>query len=224
MVFEQLSSDAQKAINEYCKNNNIEPTEEKLNELATFYDDFFYSEMVVTGATGVVAGYTTSQFITYTRNQILQNMLNQALEMAALYEQNLMKVSHNQVVSDLCRPFQNKIYWTIKEVKGYKELEPALWRSNGGLFHPNCRHQIYAYIPNESDPPVVDERSAEEIKQLYKDQQWANYLKRNKDKWRNRKDLAKSLENSGYPYEKDKWKEWVAREKEFLQTHPDLRS
>lgn len=225
--FEDLSEEVQKAIKSFCDRMNIEKLPENLDNLANKYDTQVYEEVVKVSTIGVIGGVTARQFISHTRNEIIKKMVDNSLKMAEEYGQNLMKVSHNKVVSPLCVKYQNRIYWTIEPFANYVELDTVMfWRGgNGdtGLFHPYCRHQMYAYFPGESDPPIEDNRTLAEIDEEYKLQQELNYIKRNKKQWYTRKEKARITNSPHKDYETKKWKEWTAREKQFIEKHGTMR-
>lgn len=131
--FEDLSEEVQKAIKSFCERMNIEELPENLDNLANKYDTQVYEEVVKVSTIGVIGGVTSKQFITQTRNDIIKKMVDNSLKMAEEYGQNLMKVSHNNVVSNLCEPFQNRIYWTIEPYANYVELDTVMfWRGGNG--------------------------------------------------------------------------------------------
>jgi hypothetical protein len=150
-------------------------------------------------------------------------MLDSVLDDAKEYDQNLMKINYNTIASPLCINRQNKVYWTIKPEGNYTELDPELWRNGGGLFHPNCRHYIVAYFEGESDPVVEDVKSFEQNEIDYNLQQELNYIKRNKNKWYKRKEVARLTNSPHQAYETKKWKEWVARQNNFIAIHGEMR-
>lgn len=225
MQFVDLAIEVQNAILEYCRRNFIEPSEEKLNSLAQIFDSAVEEVLVVGGVTGVIGGYSTSQLLQSTRSEILNNMVTQALDMAEKYEQNLMIINYNSIASPLCAKWQNKIYYIYEPVDNYKKLDDNIWHgkkntSGGNLFHPNCRHQMYAYFPGESDPPLdADEPTQKD----YELQQELNYIKRNKKKYYKRKETARLTNNSSYTKQKDNWKRWCARENEFVAKNGTMR-
>jgi hypothetical protein len=230
MTFNELSKDQQESILAYAERAGIDTNDiDQLNELANKYDNLVYTTLVTQPASaGILAGYRTKNFINQTKNEIINTMLDNSISRAIEYDQNLMIINRNEVVSPLCAPYQNKIYWTIRPEGNYPELDPALWKNQSGkgrkgLFHPNCRHYINAYFPGESDPPedyVVDKKKEEED---YKLQQELNYIKRNKKKWYARKERARLTESPHQAYETKKWKEWTTRQNEFISLHGEMR-
>ncbi len=216
MLYSDLTLEQQEAIIAYCENNNIEPTPENLDMQANNFDNAVNSVLVMGEITGVVGGFTARQLINYTRNQIINNMFTNALAMAKQYDQNLMKVNYNSVCSPLCLHWQNKIYWVSQPVEGLEQLEEHVWKgkasqSHGNLYHPNCRHQLYAYFPGESDPPEDKPLPTEED---YKLSQQVNYTNRTKKKYYKRKETARLTGNGSYEKQKNNWKKWVDLEKQ----------
>lgn len=225
MQFVDLAIEVQNAILEYCRRNFMEPSEEVLNSLAQIFDSAVDEVLVVGEITGVIGGYSTSQLLSSTRSEILNNMVTQALDMAEKYEQNLMIINYNSIASPLCAKWQDKIYYIYEPVDNYKKLDDNIWHgkkntSGGNLFHPNCRHQMYAYFPGESDPPKDLEEPNEED---YKLQQELNYIKRNERKYYERKSVAKKTGNSSYEKQNNNWKNWKIRQDEFIKKNGTMR-
>lgn len=139
MEFVDLPIEVQNAILEYCRRNFIEPLEETLNSLAEVFDSAVEEVLVVGEITGVIGGYSTSQLLSSTRSEILNNMVTQALDMAEKYEQNLMIINYNSIASPLCAKWQDKIYYIYEPVDDYKKLDDNIWHgkkntSGGSLF------------------------------------------------------------------------------------------
>lgn len=213
-MYNQLSKQDQDAIMAYLQRNGIEPTEDNLNTYAKKYDDIIYKEVITSPTYGLVAGISSKQFVQHTRNELIQNMVGNALSMAGKYGQNLMIVSYNTDASPLCINRQNKVYWTIREEDNFGELAPQLWVNGGGLFHDWCKHQIYAYFDGESAPPE-DELPKSDIEDNYNLTQQINYVNRNKKQWYARKEKARLTQSPHQAYETAKWKEWTTRSNQF---------
>lgn len=109
----------------------------------------------------------------------------------ATYGWDLVRVSAHADCSELCAPYQGKIFSEFGQNKNYPTLQSAI---KGGLRHYNCRHGIYEYFQGESEttkelygndlPPKI---SAKERKELYNQRQLGKYYKRqavlNNDKY-----------------------------------------
>lgn len=63
---------------------------------------------------------------------------------------DLVIVSDHPEESPLCRPHEGKVY-SVKE--GHPVYPSLNWAIANGLFHPNCRHTINAYIEGLTEPP-----------------------------------------------------------------------
>lgn len=72
----------------------------------------------------------------------------------------------------------------------------------GGLFHPNCRHSITAYVPGLT--PKRKKKTADP--EGDKERQQQNYYKRMVDKWKKREAIAITDEEKKYC--KGKIREW----------------
>lgn len=224
MTYDELDQEQQQALEAFLIARGIETTVENLDIIAQAFDEIVKTTLIVGEVSGVVGGIKTKEFIEFTRNELVNQMLDQALSMAKVYDQNLMKVSYNSKSSPLCIHRQNKVYWTIRPEGGYDPLEPEIWQySNGvrtgGLFHPNCRHQLYAYFPGESDQVEQNPLSDKQIAENYKISQEANYIKRTKQKYYRNKQIAKGTNNGSYKHYNELHKKWVAREKDFKALH-----
>ena len=69
---------------------------------------------------------------------------------------DLVRVSDHLEECPLCRPFEGKVFSLTGTSTEHPPLDKAI---AGGLFHPNCRHSIAAYVPGLSRPvrPSTDD-------------------------------------------------------------------
>ena len=85
--------------------------------------------------------------------------------------------------SPKCLPWQGRIYYddvySTQENKGYEDIQYTRLSEaiDGGLFHPNCRHNISTYIEGMDLPRQVD-RPATEIEDIYKQEQKQRSIER----------------------------------------------
>lgn len=184
------------ALQTYCANNYIEYNE---NVIAQFND--LKNIYLITSAP--TYGMTIEQQVQMTSNQILNDMLDEVFNSLDEYEENLVIISNNAWASHLCIHRQGKVYWVKKPQPPYTKLEPELWRSGGGLFHPNCRHNMSVYFPGQSDPPTKI-NSISEQESLYKKQQQDRYRYRQKRKWETEYAKAKTVNSDNLDYYKRK--------------------
>ena len=75
--------------------------------------------------------------------------------------EDLIIITSHGTKCKLCRPWEGKVLSLTGETKGYTSLEEA---KNGGLFHPNCRHDFSLYIPDDPEEGILSE--AQKKKQL----------------------------------------------------------
>lgn len=220
MTYEELSEEQQFALEAFLLYRGLEVTKEGLEVLAKTFDELVKTTLIVGEVSGVIGGITTSEFVKFTRIELTNKMLDQALSMAYAYDQNLMKVNYTQKASPLCIHRQNKVYWVTTPVGNYEQLQPEIWDysggvATGGLFHPNCYHQLYAYFPGESDPVNENPLPDEVIAENYRLAQEANYIKRTKQKYYRQKQIAKGTDNGSYDNYNNLHKKWVDKEKQF---------
>lgn len=86
----------------------------------------------------------------------------------------------------------------------YLRLSTAIER---GLFHPNCRHSITAYVPGLTPKRKKNTATPE----LEKERQQQNYYKRMVNKWKKREAIAVTDDEKRYC--RQKVKEWRAKVK-----------
>jgi hypothetical protein len=90
-----------------------------------------------------------------------------------------------------------------------------------GLFHPNCRHSVSIFIEGISTTPKT--RTPAEIQseqKLYQDTQKLNYINRQIQKWKNRKEVA--FDQRDIIQSKAKLKEWYAARHDLMVNNPRL--
>lgn len=132
-------------------------------------------------------------------------------------------VSSHANCSPLCLPWQGKpyvddVYSAGKsgENGGMTLLSTAM---AGGLFHPNCRHNMSTYFPGISSvPQPVDDEQAEES---YQAEQKQRYMERQIRMYQRRQ--AGSADPGNQDAAASKVKEWRGRLREHLADHDELR-
>ncbi|EFM10161.1 minor capsid 2 protein [Paenibacillus curdlanolyticus YK9] len=131
-------------------------------------------------------------------------------------------VSSHSNCSPTCLPWQGKVY--IDDVYSggtaadgpYPLLSTAM---AGGLFHPNCRHNMSTYIPGVSKlPEPVDDSEA---LANYKAEQRQRYMERQIRRYKRREAGAADPDNQAAA--SAKVKEWQGRLRGHLAEHEDLR-
>ncbi|ASA22324.1 phage minor capsid protein [Paenibacillus donghaensis] len=131
-------------------------------------------------------------------------------------------VSAHSNCSDLCLPWQGKVY--IDDVYSggkasdgpYPLLSTAM---DNGLFHPNCRHNMTTYVKGQSRlPEPVDDTKA---LASYKQEQRQRYMERQVRKYKRR--AAGSLDEVNQAKAEAKVKQWQGALRGHIKANPELR-
>lgn len=131
-------------------------------------------------------------------------------------------VSNHSNCSDLCLPWQGKVY--IDDVYSggkvsdgtYPLLSTAM---AAGLFHPNCRHNMTTYVPGISRmPEPVDDAKA---LASYKQEQRQRYMERQVRRYKRR--AAGSLDDANKARAEAKVKQWQSALRSHMKANPELR-
>jgi len=96
---------------------------------------------------------------------------------------------------------------------GYPTVDQA---RAAGLFHPNCRHSLGAYIPGLTEP-MRQTRDAEG----YQERMQQRYMERQIRKWKLREAVA--LDDEARRQARAKVREWQARIRQFVAEHDRKR-
>jgi len=91
---------------------------------------------------------------------------------------------------ELCRPWEGKVVSLSGDDPNYPSLDEAI---ADGMFHPNCRHTLGAYIHGLSETPDPDPDP-----EGYEERQEQRYIERNIRKWKRREAAAMSDEEKDY--------------------------
>ncbi len=115
----------------------------------------------------------------------------------AEYGHDLVRVSAHSDSSELCAPYQGKIFSEFGRSDRYKPLQTAI---DGGLRHINCRHLISEYFPGLSTPTaeiwgdnLTPKVSDKERKEAYARRQQGKYNRRQAKKYDDRYRRAKAM-------------------------------
>jgi hypothetical protein len=84
-----------------------------------------------------------------TRTITTQAALNATLDRLADHGIDLVRVTDAPGECVRCRPWEGRVLSVSGRTAGYPSLVEA---TAGGLFHPNCRHQVTAYLPGITRP------------------------------------------------------------------------
>lgn len=112
------------------------------------------------------------------------------------FGQDLIRISAHFDCSNLCLPYQGRIFSLSGSHKRYSPYNPILFSNGGGYRHPNCRHYETAYIEGASDNNLYDgvlSLGKKEIGENYKKRQQKNYYARQSDKYRQQAERARAI-------------------------------
>lgn len=137
---------------------------------------------------------------------------------------DLVFVSDSPRECEACRPWEGKVLSTSGAVAGTIEVEsvtdgrPRSVRVAGsldqarsrGLFHPNCRHSVSAYLPGATRVPTGTRDTQERVEQ----EQHQRYLERGVRDWKRR--AAASVDPAAEARANAKVREWQARLREHV--------
>ncbi len=114
---------------------------------------------------------------------------------------------------ELCAGWEGEVVSIDGLTPGYSSLDEA---EGAGLFHPNCTHQIYPYVPGLTDASGI----AHSDPDVYEARQQQRYLERGIRTWKMR--AATSLDGSSAAAAQAKAREWQARLRTHVESH-DLK-
>ena len=120
---------------------------------------------------------------------------------------DLMVVSDHAEECELCRPWEGRVVSIDGDDPNYPPLSQA---EADGLFHPNCRHNLGAYIHGltKTPDPDPDPRG-------YEERQQQRYIERNIRKWKRRE--AGAISDKERDKSRNKVREWQARMADFVE-------
>jgi len=152
------------------------------------WDITSYSEMAIRSASGRAA-------IQGQKDRMQEN------------DRDLVVVSDHDEECPLCRPWEGRVLSISGEDPNYPPLFEA---EEEGLFHPNCRHSLGAYIHGLTVTP-----DPEPDPSGYEDRQHQRYLERGVRKWKRREAAAMTDDAQGQA--RGKASEWQDRLKGFTE-------
>jgi len=133
------------------------------------------------------------------------------------YEIDLVAISVHFPTSDLCEPFQGRVFSMSGTTEGYPSLDDAI---EAGLYHANCKHTQSGFTPGVSDLPDKDVSTTENRK-MYEASQNQRYNERQIRAWKRRE--AASLDPDQRVKAKEKVSDWQARQRDHLKQNQFLR-
>lgn len=147
----------------------------------------------------------TSYVDTLTRYYSIQEALYNINQNMDMFNLDLVAVSYHGDASELCVPWQNKVYSRSGTSLKYPPFEPAKWGSGGGLFHPNCRHNVHVFTEGFSTlPKPIDTAKGREGLALrselkYQERNLRNH-NREYNRYKNLADKYKGVDDDKYTY------------------------
>ena len=204
-IYRQAVSEAQRSVLTGTATRR-EASQKVLNKFANqgitgFVDDAgrhwnlsSYSEMAVRTSTG-------------------RSAVNGHLDRMQQNGRDLVIVSDHAEECPLCRPWEGRILSISGNDSRYPSVDDA---RGGGLFHPNCRHSINAYVSGLTEKPTRTGDSSG-----YKLRQDQRYNERHIRKWKRRK--AAAMDESVEQKAQSKISEWQARQRDLIESNDDLK-
>ena len=145
---------------------------------------------------------------------------------------DLVRVNAYAGASDLCDPWQGRVYSLSGSSDQYPAFEDAQFDGNTGLFHPNCGHAQAPYIPGVSEAIEMSTDPAEEkiLRQMgekrgnrfiYQQSQRQRQIERNIRNFKKRKAVALDPKERARA---DRFiKKWQGEAREHIKQNPFLR-
>ena len=165
------------------------------------------------GRTMSIEGYSEMVARSQTGNASRVAHMNRSQE----YGLDLVQISSHFPTSNLCEPWQGRVYSISGNSDQYPPLDDAI---AGGLYHPNCLHFESSYIPGTSELPDK-EMSRTENREKYEAKQRQRYNERQTRAWKRRE--ASAVDPQERERAKSKVKEWQARSRENVEQNDFLR-
>jgi len=153
-----------------------------------------YSEMAVRTSTG-------------------RSAVNGHLDRMQQNGRDLVSVSDHAEECPLCRPWEGRVLSISGQSSDYPSVDAA---RSAGLFHPNCRHTLGAYISGLTNIPQKTKDSSG-----YKLRQQQRYNERGIRKWKRRKSSA--MDDETEQYAQSKISAWQEKQRELVNSTDDLK-
>lgn len=130
------------------------------------------------------------------------------------YGEDLIVISVHFPTSDLCAPYQGRVFSLSGTSPRYTSLEEAV---NGGLFHVNCKHTSSQFTGETPPKPVSRERNRE----MYEAQVQQRQNERMIRKWKRRE--RGSITDAESQKARRKVREWQSKQRQHLENNKFLR-
>lgn len=149
---------------------------------------------------------------TQTGNAARQANFNRLQE----YGIDLVLISQHYPTSDLCAPYQGRVFSISGTSDRYEPLQSAI---SGGLYHPNCKHSQAGYREGQRIPQARE--SSADNEKRYEITQEQRYNERQIKHWKRRKEGA--LTDAELQKANSKIKAWQKRQRELIDDNSFLR-
>lgn len=161
------------------------------------------------GRTWTIESYAEMATRTAAGQAAVQGHIDRLIE----NDRDLVIVSDAPEECPLCAPWEGRVLSLTGRTPGYPTVDQA---RAAGLFHPNCRHSLGAYIPGLTEP-MRQTRDAEG----YQERVQQRYMERQIRKWKLRESVA--ITEEARREARAKVRAWQARIREFVDEHDRKR-
>jgi hypothetical protein len=151
---------------------------------------------------------------TQTGNAARQANFNRLQE----YGIDLVLISQHYPTSDLCAPYQGRVFSISGSSDQYPSLQSAI---SGGLYHPNCKHSQSGYKRGQNIPEAREKVDSAKNKKRYEASQVQRYNERQIKSWKRRE--ASAVTSDAQQKAKQKVREWQKRQRQHLDSNEYLR-
>ena len=141
-----------------------------------------------------------------TRTNVGQAALEGHMNRMTENNQDLVVVSAHVESCPICDPWEGRIMSISGNSDKYPPVQEAI---DDGLYHPNCGHNLTAYIEGLTETPEPEPGEED-----YEDRQQQRYLERNVRKWKRRE--AGAMTDKAQEKASEKVSEWQGRLSEFI--------
>jgi|SRR5690625_1062109 len=165
------------------------------------------------GRTMKLDSYSEMVARTQTGNAARQANMNRLQE----YGMDLVQISQHFPTSDLCEPYQGRVFSISGRSDRFPSLQDAI---AGGLYHANCMHSQAGYTPGINKLPDED-MAVRENRDQYEAKQEQRYNERQVKAWKRRE--AAAMTEAEQVKAKAKVRQWQARQRDHIKSNEFLR-
>jgi len=166
------------------------------------------------GRTMLLESYAEMVARTQTGNAARQANFNRIQE----YGGDLVLISQHYPTSDLCAPYQGRVFSISGTDGNFPPLSSAI---SGGLYHPNCKHSQSGYKRGDRIPEAREKVDTKENKRRYQAQNQQRYNERRIRQWKRRKQTA--LTDQERNKAQAKISAWQKKNRELIDNNTYLR-